>query len=41
MHPKRCTSGSGRGPLEKDPQEHLASGLPVLKHSMDVFTAHA
>jgi len=26
---KAVTSGSGRGPLEKDPQGHLASGLPV------------
>ncbi len=31
--PKRCTAGSGRRPLEKDPHSgNLASGLPVLKH---------
>ncbi|MEU7180725.1 ATP-binding protein, partial [Streptomyces celluloflavus] len=32
--PKRCTAGSGRRPLEKDPHSgNLASGLPVLEHS--------
>ncbi|MFH8556944.1 ATP-binding protein, partial [Streptomyces celluloflavus] len=31
--PKRCTAGSGRRPLEKDPHSgNLASGLPVLLH---------
>ncbi|MFH8584108.1 ATP-binding protein [Streptomyces celluloflavus] len=31
--PKRCTAGSGRRPLEKDPHSgNLASGLPVLVH---------
>ncbi|MFF0014676.1 ATP-binding protein [Streptomyces sp. NPDC005374] len=31
--PKRCTAGSGRGPLEKEPHSgNLASGLPVLTH---------
>ena len=25
------TAGSGRGPLEKDPPGHLASGPPVLR----------
>lgn len=30
---KRCTAGSGRGPLEKEPHSgNLASGLPVLRH---------
>jgi hypothetical protein len=28
---KSGTAGSGRGPLEKDPTGHLASGLPVLR----------
>jgi hypothetical protein len=27
---KAGTAGSGRGPLEKDLNRHLASGLPVL-----------
>jgi hypothetical protein len=30
---KSGTAGSGRGPLEKDPTGHLASGLPVLRVS--------
>jgi serine/threonine-protein kinase RsbW len=31
---KSGTSGSGRGPLEKDPMSgHLANGLPVLRHA--------
>lgn len=30
---KRCTAGSGRGPLEKEPHSgNLASGLPVPQH---------
>ncbi|MEV0263180.1 ATP-binding protein, partial [Streptomyces sp. NPDC050617] len=30
---KRCTAGSGRGPLEKELlSRNLASGLPVLRH---------
>ncbi|MFJ8473502.1 ATP-binding protein [Kitasatospora sp. NPDC094011] len=33
---ERCTAGSGRGPLEKDPPRgNLASGLPVLVHGCD------
>ncbi|MFJ8476333.1 ATP-binding protein, partial [Kitasatospora sp. NPDC094011] len=34
---ERCTAGSGRGPLEKDPPRgNLASGLPVLLHGTPV-----
>lgn len=33
---KRCTAGSGRGPLEKEPHSgNLASGLPVHHHVPD------
>ncbi|MEV0262001.1 ATP-binding protein [Streptomyces sp. NPDC050617] len=32
---KRCTAGSGRGPLEKELlSRNLASGLPVLLHGV-------
>ena len=38
---KGCTAGSGRRPLEKDPQRgNLASGLPVLRHGPGPAAGH-
>jgi hypothetical protein len=33
---KAGTAGSGRGPLEKDLNRHLAGGLPVLRPIMNL-----